>query len=71
MIQESPFFHLPIPNVTLKLATNASKHSIDAILYQTVDNEKKFLSFHSKALKDRYSILKKELFSILFHIKFY
>jgi len=74
LVTKGPFLHFPIDNIPIELATDASEHAIGATLFQVVNGEFKFLGFNSRVLKDaelRYSIPKKELVSIIHHVKYY
>jgi len=74
LIKKGPFLHFPIDNVPIELATDASEHAIGATLFQIVDGKFHFLGFNSRKLKGselRYSIPKKELISIIHHVKQY
>lgn len=74
LVKNGPFIHFPDLSVPLELATDASEHSIGAVLFQTVNKEVKILGYNSRVLKEtelRYSIPKKELISILYHVKYY
>lgn len=74
LMASSAFLAFPDPFATIELATDASEHGIGAILFQVVEGKVRYLGFNSRVLKGselRYSIPKKELISIIYHIKFY
>lgn len=74
LITRGPFLAFPVKDVVIQLATDASDHGIGATLFQIVNDKPQYLGFHSRALKDaekRYTIPKKELISIVYHIKYY
>lgn len=74
LVKNGPFLWYPIQDVVVELATDASEYGIGAILFQVINNEVKYLGFNSRVLKEaerRYSTPKKELISILFHVKYY
>ncbi|KAL0483582.1 hypothetical protein AKO1_001067 [Acrasis kona] len=74
LIDNVPFLHYPLPNVTLELETDASATGIGGALFQWIEGEKRYLGFHSRVLTKseiNYSIPKKELLSIVVHINHY
>lgn len=74
LVKQGPFLFFPIKNIKMELATDASQNAIGAILFQVVEGERRYLGFNSRVLSDaeqRYSTPKKELISILYHMKYY
>lgn len=74
LVKRGPFLAFPTPGVKIELATDASQFAIGAILFQSVEGERRYLSFNSRVLSEaeqKYSTPKKELISILFHLKYY
>lgn len=74
LVTDGPFLHFSTPNVPLELATDASDKGIGAILFQVAGGKTHYLGFHSRVLNEaeqRYSTPKKELLSILYHIRYY
>jgi hypothetical protein len=74
LITNGPFLAFPVPGVKIELATDASDHAIGAALYQTINGERMYLGFHSRSLtksERNYSIPKKELLSVVYHIAYY
>jgi hypothetical protein len=74
LIEAKPFLFFSKKEVILELATDASDTAIGAALFQIVDREIRYISFHSRVLhksEPHYSIPKKELLSYIFHIEFY
>jgi len=74
LMSSNAFLYFPDMHVPLELATDASATTIGATLFQRIAGEVRILGFNSRVLKDtemRYSIPKKELISVLYHIKHY
>lgn len=74
LITRGPFLAFPTKNVVIQLATDASNHGIGATLFQIVNDRPQYLGFHSRALRDsekRYTVPKKELIAIVYHVKYY
>jgi hypothetical protein len=69
-----PFLYFPKHDIPLELETDASETALGAVLFQTIDGEKHYVSFHSRVLLSSevcYSIPRKELLSIIVHVNYY
>jgi len=74
LVLSKAFIHFPLPGVPIELATDASDTAIGAIFFQRQEGKVRYLGFNSRKLKEterRYSVPKKELISILYHVKHY
>jgi transposase InsO family protein len=74
LMNNVPFLHFPKPGIPLELKTNASETVLGAALFQTINGEKHYVSFHSRILsfsEVRYFMSKKELLSIIVHTNYY
>jgi len=74
LMSSGAFLQFPLSNVPFELATDASETGIGAILFQRGEDGIRYIGFNSRVLKDaekRYSVPKKELISILYHVKYY
>jgi transposase InsO family protein len=74
LVKNVPFLYFPVPGIPIELETDASETALGAALFQVVNGEKRYISFHSRVLSHsevRYSMPKKELLSIIVHTRFY
>jgi transposase InsO family protein len=74
LVNNVPFLYFPVPDIPLELETDASNTALGAALFQVINGEKRYISFHSRVLKSsevRYSMPKKELLSIIVHTNYY
>lgn len=72
LVLNKVFLHFPIDGVPLELATDASFNGIGGVLFQVVNDNIHYIGFNSRVLRNaekRYSVPKKELISILYHVK--
>lgn len=71
-ISEATTLAFPVPAGALSIMTDASDHSIGAVLQQEINNKRKPLAFFSKAMsatQRRYSVYDRELLAIYTAIK--
>src|SRR3989338_6584783 len=74
LLHSNAFLNFPVKDVQIELATDASNVGIGATLFQRVKGEIRYLGFHSRVLRSNelnYSVPKKELLSIIYHMNYY
>jgi hypothetical protein len=74
LVKSNAFLSFPVKGVPLELATDANNLGIGAVVFQTINGEKKYIGFHSRVLSEsetRYSVPKKKLLSIIAHCNYY
>lgn len=72
LVEHLPFLHFPVPGQRLELETDASDTAIGGALFQRQDNQKRYIAFHSRTLREHernYTTPKKELLSAAYFIK--